>query len=180
MKCCIGVMSLLIATTFAYNKEYTMLKLRCYQCNQPYQCGHGVCYGDLCVKTSSESIDASIGFDFAPLRCTSLSKRSCFETFGSDSMNVVIDGVDWKGEGSDFNNAYVSKGCENITHTVSHYEPQMKLKSYCRTEVVFGIESTICYCRDDDFCNSSTPQHIAFALAIVVALHQLLRPFPNL
>ncbi|KAJ1370338.1 hypothetical protein KIN20_032045 [Parelaphostrongylus tenuis] len=76
------------------------MKLRCYQCNQPYQCGHGICSGDICVKTSISQ-----------------------------------------------NNAYVSKGCENVTHAVSHYEPQMKLKSYCRTEVVFGIESTICYCR---------------------------------
>ncbi|VDO65826.1 unnamed protein product [Heligmosomoides polygyrus] len=108
----------------------SVLKLRCYQCNQPYQCGHGVCYGDLCVKTSISQ-----------------------------------------------NNAYVSKGCENITHAISHYEPQMKLKSYCRTEVVFGIESTICYCRDDDFCNSSPPPTPA---GLLVALLSLLLPVPAL
>ncbi|KHJ78788.1 hypothetical protein OESDEN_21588 [Oesophagostomum dentatum] len=64
-------MLFLIGATLAYNKEYAsknLLKLRCYQCNQPFQCGHGVCYGDLCVKTSISQ-----------------------------------------------NNAYVSKGCENIT-----------------------------------------------------------------
>ncbi|XGW10924.1 hypothetical protein V3C99_012433 [Haemonchus contortus] len=137
MRCCLALMSFLIATTFAYTNEYAsknLLKLRCYQCNQPYQCGHGVCYGDLCVKTSISQ-----------------------------------------------NNAYVSKGCENITHAVSHYEPQMKLKSYCRTEVVFGIESTICYCRDDDFCNSSPlpPYHTTSILCTPI-LFLLLLFFPAL
>ncbi|KAK6733213.1 hypothetical protein RB195_017145 [Necator americanus] len=128
-------MLFLIGATFAYNKEYSsknLLKIRCYQCNQPYQCGHGVCYGDLCVKTSISQ-----------------------------------------------NNAYVSKGCENITHAISHYEPQMKLKSYCRTEVVFGIESTICYCRDDDFCNHAH-QHRTSFLGICLLLPLLLLIFRNI
>ncbi|EYC20136.1 hypothetical protein Y032_0022g466 [Ancylostoma ceylanicum] len=126
MKCCLGLMLFLVGAALAYNKEYAsknLLKIRCYQCNQPYQCGHGVCYGDLCVKTSISQ-----------------------------------------------NNAYVSKGCENITHAVSHYEPQLKLKSYCRTEVVFGIESTICYCRDDDFCNDALTARPSVAVCLLVVL----------
>ncbi|VDO08641.1 unnamed protein product [Haemonchus placei] len=66
-------------------------------------------------------------------------------------------------------------------HAVSHYEPQMKLKSYCRTEVVFGIESTICYCRDDDFCNSSPlPPYLTTSLLCTPILFLLLLFFPAL
>uniref|UniRef100_A0A0N4WT77 Zf-C5HC2 domain-containing protein n=1 Tax=Haemonchus placei TaxID=6290 RepID=A0A0N4WT77_HAEPC len=42
----------------------SVLKLRCYQCNQPYQCGHGVCYGDLCVKTSISQNNAYVSKGF--------------------------------------------------------------------------------------------------------------------
>ncbi|KJH46736.1 hypothetical protein DICVIV_07189 [Dictyocaulus viviparus] len=68
------------------------------------------------------------------------------------------------------NNAYVSKGCENLTYAIGHYEPQMKLKNYCRTEVVFGIESMICYCRDRDFCNSSSTLSVIIPLSLVLVV----------
>uniref|UniRef100_A0A0K0D4Q8 UPAR/Ly6 domain-containing protein n=1 Tax=Angiostrongylus cantonensis TaxID=6313 RepID=A0A0K0D4Q8_ANGCA len=60
----------------------------------------------------------------------------------------------------------------NFRHAVSHYEPQLKLKSYCRTEVVFGIESTICYCRDGDFCNMSPPSLLNSLVVIILSLFQ--------
>uniref|UniRef100_A0A1I7T591 Activin_recp domain-containing protein n=1 Tax=Caenorhabditis tropicalis TaxID=1561998 RepID=A0A1I7T591_9PELO len=30
---------------------FTVMKLRCHQCNQPHDCSTGVCYGDICVKS---------------------------------------------------------------------------------------------------------------------------------
>uniref|UniRef100_A0A1I8ER91 Uncharacterized protein n=1 Tax=Wuchereria bancrofti TaxID=6293 RepID=A0A1I8ER91_WUCBA len=74
---------------------------------------------------------------------------------------------------------YVSKGCENKTFRLVNGEsyPQENSefieKPYCTTEYMFGIQNTICYCNDVDFCNRS--QKIE-ARVIMISLFLFLMP----
>ncbi|CAD6192259.1 unnamed protein product [Caenorhabditis auriculariae] len=106
-----------------------VLKLKCYQCNQPYDCSTGTCYGDICVKS-------------------------------------LVD------------QHYVSKGCENLTVSGNVYEPQLKLKAYCKDEEVLGVDTVTCYCRDNDFCNdvglvTSSAALIVASLTLLLRIHVL-------
>jgi len=98
--------------TSAQTYTYTIPgeKRKCYQCNMPYQCSSGVCYGDVCVKSLA-------------------------------------------------NGRYVSKGCENKTSRAMVGMPPNVAgpdpKSICSSEVIFSVETEICYCTDMDFCNQA-------------------------
>ncbi|CAB3403766.1 unnamed protein product [Caenorhabditis bovis] len=103
-----------------------VLKIRCFQCNQPYNCETGVCYGDICVKSL-------------------------------------------------VNNHYVSKGCENLTISGNVYEPHLKMRQYCKDEEVLGVDTVNCYCRDTDFCNSTTSCNYLALLLISILSFIFLR-----
>ncbi|CAI5441354.1 unnamed protein product [Caenorhabditis angaria] len=95
-----------------------IIKIKCFQCNQPYDCMTGLCWGDICVK-------------------------------------------------SQVNAGYVSKGCENFTTSVGLYEPHLKQKQYCREEEVLGAPTINCFCRDQDFCNSTSSN---FSIILIILL----------
>uniref|UniRef100_A0A8R1ER86 Protein quiver n=1 Tax=Caenorhabditis japonica TaxID=281687 RepID=A0A8R1ER86_CAEJA len=87
--------------TLQYTVENVM-KLRCYQCNQPYDCRVGVCYGDICVKSlvnnhyvskGCENLTISTSVYDPSLRMRAYCKEE--EVLGVDTINCFCRDADY-------------------------------------------------------------------------------------
>ncbi|KAL3116769.1 hypothetical protein niasHT_004270 [Heterodera trifolii] len=142
----------------------------CYQCQMPMQCQSGFCYGDFCVKSMVADKYVSKGCENRTISAS----NAAFYTSANPSKASQSHGPLYArsaavamGEGG---------GGRGAAQMPSH---AIGIAPGCVQMRVFGVQNTVCYCDDTDYCNGSVGMSLPVTLimtTIIIVLLSIVTP----